>query len=84
MRLPKLPKDAMVVVDWVDSGTRATHWDELTVPSVHGCRTVGFVFAQGRDSLTLVFTKDTSQPGVVLGDITIPLVNYFYQEKLQS
>ena len=85
MRLPQLDQWEAVRVEWSDSsGPGEAGWQKIgkKQQEIHGMVTVGQVFAQSSDRLTLCFSWDPVAKHTD-GFITIPLVAVSGVERLR-
>ena len=75
MRIPKLEQWALVEIEWLDSAGTSSGWHKPTKKEmeIDGCVTVGMLYAQSRDRLVVVLSRDT-QNNNIDGIVTIPTV----------
>ena len=66
---------ALIEVEWLDSTGDNTGWHKPTKREmeIDGCVTVGMLYAQSRDRLVVVLSRDTTT-NKIDGIITIPTV----------
>ena len=74
-RFPQLEQWEPVEITWTDSNGGGGEWIEITasLQSIHGVVTVGQVYSQDDDRITVVLTRDWASE-MVHGFITIPTV----------
>jgi hypothetical protein len=86
MRVPRLSEWEPILVEWVDSNGGEAGWTEITRrdQDIHGCVTVGQVYSQEDDRITVVLTRDGELGEMVHGYITIPTVAITRLVRLQG
>ena len=75
MKIPQLGQWEPVLIEWIDSTGSVEDWEEVPAAgqSPYEITTVGQVYAQGDDSLTLVFSWVESTQ-IAGGYITVPTI----------
>jgi hypothetical protein len=75
MRLPKMDQWELVQFEWVDSAGPESGWHKpgKKEMEIHGCVTVGQLYAQSSDRVVVVLSRDSTSKNVD-GIITIPTV----------
>ena len=88
MRIPQCDQWEQVEIHWVDSNGDEDGWHKVEPieMEIHGCVTVGQVYAQGTDRITIALSVDMGSKGkrkTVNGILTIPAVaiTEFYKLK---
>jgi hypothetical protein len=73
MRLPQFDQWETVLLEWADSAAPVTGWHKPKPKEmeIDGCVTVGMVYAQSVDRITVVLSRDTVNEQID-GIITIP------------
>ena len=76
MKLPDFDQWEIVRLEWMDSATCEPGWGKLRRKdrNLTGCMTVGQVYEQTDEALTVVLSRDTTNKHVNCA-ITIPTVN---------
>lgn len=73
VRLPKFEQWEVVELVWLDSGRIEEGWYKPRKKDIEidGCSTVGMVYAQAPDRITIVLSRDTKRKEICSA-ITIP------------
>jgi hypothetical protein len=77
MRIPQCDQWEMVWIEWADSNGDESGWHKVQKieMEIHGCTTVGQVYAQDKDRITVALSVDHGSRGkrkTVNGILTIP------------
>jgi hypothetical protein len=84
MRLPKMEQWELIEVEWVDSAGTENGWHKpgKKEMEIHGCVTVGQLYAQSVDRIVIVLSRDSTSKNID-GIITIPTVAVTALRKLK-
>jgi hypothetical protein len=84
MRLPKMEQWELIEVEWVDSAGTENGWHKpgKKEMEIHGCVTVGQLYAQSTDRIVIVLSRDSTSQNID-GIITIPTVAVTALRKLK-